>query len=145
MEDFIYYGLFLTKDTRDFLIDYLKNSDYNEFFTNLNTIHLSHCTLLHVSQINQNQANDVKKRLDANIGKFANMKLTSIGISDNAMAFKVATAVVSLNKNPHITIGTFGNGKPVDSNKIETWYSIDPFIISGFVKKVEYNKKKNEI
>lgn len=36
------------------------------------------------------------------------------------------------NKTPHITIATFDSGKPVDSNKIETWVElVNPIEITG--------------
>jgi hypothetical protein len=72
---------------------------------------------------------------------------TAIGISDKAVAVKV-DGFFNLSKNsdvtpeelkvPHITlaINPF-EGKPVDSNYITNWKSIEPVILTGVIKEIE--------
>lgn len=65
------------------------------------------------------------------VGVEHSIKVTGIGISENAMALRVQlpTGVVCTNKVAHITIGA--KTKPVDSNAIEIWHDIDSFTLSG--------------
>lgn len=49
------------------------------------------------------------------------IEIISIGYSDKALAVGVKTVCPSANKIKHITLCTFGNGKPVDSNYITNW------------------------
>lgn len=59
-------------------------------------------------------------------------RIIAVGYNDRAMAFRVEFPGVPMsNKTPHITIATFDGGKPVDSNKIETWIVINPIEIVG--------------
>lgn len=41
------------------------------------------------------------------------------------------------NRIPHITVATSPNSRPKDSNDIENWIKIKPFILNGTVKEVE--------
>lgn len=65
------------------------------------------------------------------VGAERSIKVTGIGISENAMALRVQlpVGVVCTNKVAHITLGT--KTKPVDSNAIEIWHDIDSFTLSG--------------
>ena len=65
------------------------------------------------------------------IGTGRDIKITGIGISENAMALRVQVpvGVVCTNKVAHITIGA--KIKPVDSNAIEIWHDIDSFTLHG--------------
>ena len=65
------------------------------------------------------------------VGTKCSIKVTGIGISENAMALRVQLpiGVVCTNKVAHITIGC--KNKPVDSNAIEIWHDIDSFFVSG--------------
>lgn len=65
------------------------------------------------------------------VGAERSIKVTGIGISENAMALKVQLpkGVVCTNKVAHITIGC--KNRPVDSNAIEIWHDIDAFFVSG--------------
>lgn len=68
------------------------------------------------------------------------MRITAIGKSDKAMAFKVELNGVSCaNANPHITICTFESGKPVDSNKIHDWVEIPGMNVTGILRSVKRN------
>ena len=65
------------------------------------------------------------------IGTERTIKVTGIGISENAMALKVQlpVGVVCINKVAHITIGC--KNKPVDSNAITIWHDINELMLSG--------------
>ena len=65
------------------------------------------------------------------VGAERSIKVTGIGISENAIALKVQLpiGVVCTNKVAHITIGC--KDRPVDSNAIEIWHDIDSFLLSG--------------
>jgi len=65
------------------------------------------------------------------VGIEHSIKVTGIGISENAIALRVQlpVGVVCTNKVAHITLGA--KTKPVDSNAIEIWHDIEGFYISG--------------
>lgn len=146
MKTWNYYGLFLDKESRDRLISFLKNSRWNYLFEELSKVYLDHCTLLHQTQYNEDSfvSKSIKYWLDCLL-KFGytqtNILLSHIGYSDKAMAFrviflptKVYTHEICFNDTPHITIGTYKNGKPVDSNNITEWYDIKPIEIKVKLK-----------
>lgn len=72
--------------------------------------------------------------------------VTSVGISEKAIAFKVIILnnnegiydyEICANEIPHITICTFNGGKPVDSNNIVKWHDLDePIEIETTLKRV---------
>lgn len=66
------------------------------------------------------------------------MIITHIGVSRNAMAFKVkGIENLCANDIPHITIATFDNGKPVDSNNIKSWFPLEkPIEVVGTLKRI---------
>lgn len=130
-----YYGLFLDKDTRNRLLEFVNNDEgTKEAMKIANKVYLDHCTLLHKSQDNKNIETFCECCEDA---EFV-INITEIGISRKAMAFKVEIpAVPCTNKIPHITIATFDNGKPVDSNNIKSWFPLEkPIKIVGTLKRI---------
>lgn len=132
-----YFGLFISKNTRDYLLKFLKNYEGTRSAMQIaNKIYLDHCTLMHVSQLHGNL--DIYEFLKDNLNKKVNLTLTEIGISRNAMAFKVTGKdLICVNNIPHITIATFDNGKPVDSNNIKSWFTLEkPIEIVGTLKQV---------
>lgn len=138
MDNFHYFGLFLDTNTKNKLMNILTdNIDYNIALNVADKIFIDHCTLLHVSQLHGNSEvfNDLNNRLGENI----QIKIEGIGISDKAMAFKVALPrnVYSINKTPHITICTFNGGKPVESNNITKWSLLEePIQVKTTLKKI---------
>ena len=83
----------------------------------------------------------VDKYLDwitENNNKEIKLTATEIGFNDKTCAVKVATDfdVPCDNKIRHITLATniVNNGKPVDSNTITNWESIDKLTLFGNVK-----------
>lgn len=69
-----------------------------------------------------------------NIGERRALTVTHYGETEGRVtAFRVTGADDSANKVPHVTIATFGDAKPKESNQIEKWVSITPFEITGNV------------
>lgn len=128
MENFEYIGLFLDKERRNRLIELLPPIS--------GRLYLDHCTLLHKSQINNVWVNPIIDLYNKYEGDTTHIGLTHIGWNDKAMAFKVRTSWIHCaNETPHITICTFGNGKPVDSNTIEKWIEIKPIMVETTLEK----------
>ena len=73
-------------------------------------------------------------------GKSFELTINGIGVSDDAIAVRVAYNNPIANKIPHITIATPQNGKPVNSNKITKWYDIEPYTITGKFGYISKNK-----
>lgn len=122
MDHFEYIGLFLTKESRNRLLDLLPPLN--------SKVYLDHCTLLHKSQVNKAKADEVKCALEFHRGNKFYVNVTAIGWNDKAMAFKcIPASIPCVNKTPHITICTFDGGTPVDSNTIEKWININPVVI----------------
>ena len=102
-------------------------------------IFIDHCTLIHRSQVDNCPV--IPKYLQSRIGDDVVLKITSVGFSTKAMAFKVdlynsALRTMCANKVPHITIATFNGGKPVDSNKIVEWTKLyEPIYITAKIDK----------
>lgn len=140
MENWQYYGLFIDKDNHDKLIDVLVNSHWIGTFNNSEKKYLDHCTLLHNSQKSLPQASYLIKLLNSKIkDKEIEITIDAVGISNKAMAFRVILPkdVHSINKTPHVTICTFNGGKPVESNNITDWYSLEePVKIKTTLKKI---------
>lgn len=151
-KDYIYVGLFLT-DTHKHraLTEICQIPEYSKYITDvslLSKIHLDHCTLLHRSQekahkeVFERLKNlDLIRPLDGEAT--LSMMATHIGVLENkVMAFKVSLAIkhICANETPHITICTFGDGKPVDSNKITEWTKLDkPIFLQGYLRVIEKN------
>lgn len=135
MNNFHYFGLFLDTDTKNRLMDILTdNIDYNIALNVADRIFIDHCTLLHVSQLHGNS--EIYNYLKGYVGEEFQIVINGVGISSKAMAFRVdKKSVVCVNDIPHITIATFREGKPVDSNEITNWKSIEPIIITVKLEK----------
>lgn len=132
-----YFGIFLSHETKKKLLKFLKTYQGTKSAIEIaNKIYLDHCILLHISQLHGNL--DIYEFLNSNLGKQVNLTLTEIGISRIAMAFKViGKDLICVNDIPHITIATFDNGKPFDSNKIKSWFPLESAIeIVGTLRKV---------
>lgn len=135
MNNFHYFGLFLSTNTKNVLMnDLTDNIDYNIALGVADRIFIDHCTLLHKSQLEGNE--ELQSYLESNLGKSISIKLEAIGISDKAMAFRVGGVDnICANEVPHITIATFRGGNPVDSNKITNWRYIEPIIVNVRLEK----------
>lgn len=138
-EKWEYYGLFIDKEARKKILNEI--SDYGVEL--LDKVYLDHCTLIHRSQYAKNQiiADRLERMIDyGQVGPWK-ITLTHIGKSDKAMALKVrfGNPIPCANTLPHITIGTFQGGKPVDSNGITNWIELEtPIEVYGILKCIEH-------
>lgn len=70
------------------------------------------------------------------LGKEVELTVTEFGVSDMAIAVKVS-GYPSKNSIPHITLAVNPDGgKPVMSNQITDWFSVEPLKIFGVVSEV---------
>ena len=122
--DFLYYGIFIDNNTRLKLNEYLSNIwryDVALSFSEKQYIH--HCTVLHKTA---SYKKDILSFCESHLGEKFSGKITAVGESGEAMAFRVEFPDVPFaGKIPHITIATFAGGKPVDSNYIEMWEDLE--------------------
>lgn len=148
-KDYIYYGLFLSDYTKEQIKKRIRHIDgYNTLFEQCDKVYLDHCTLLHCSQ--EDKFPQVKEEIDELVKRGFErysavlMQVTHIGyLANKAMAVKVNLFdFPCANANPHITVCTFGDGKPVDSNKIVDWDELDEsIVIYGSLGVVKPNKR----
>ena len=137
MKEFEYYGLFITDKCKETLMNWINDNGY---YNPNGKYYLDHCTLLHRSQKNE----DVLSFCEFWEGAKFVMRITAIGKSNKAMAFKVElNEATCANANPHITICTFESGKPVDSNKIYDWVEIPVMNVTGILRSVKHSIKRN--
>lgn len=135
MKEYLYYGLKVTEADRQKLMEWLQNSDYDYLFEECSNVLIDHCTLMHRSQHDDATADFLDWRINA----MQPIYINGIGWNDKAIAFRVVKTNITnlcMNEIPHITIGTYGKGKPVDSNTITNWKSINPIMITTIIEKV---------
>lgn len=151
MTDFNYYGLFLTEESKTILEDHIRSCKYHEIleelYDNADHKYMDHVTLLHHTQEGHEMLKEV---LDNSIGKHCYATIEAVGFNDKALAFRVRVPSIykcvkdhglveigmCANAVPHITIATYDDGKPVDSNTITEWKYIRPFDVGTILKKV---------
>lgn len=142
MKDFQYFGLFLSDETKDYLLKLLlSDNKYRDYLDYSDRIYLDHCTLIHTCHLialNLNENSELFARTNKLIDKDFKLTITGIGWTYEAMAFKVEipAELTCLNATPHITICIFGDGKPIDSNNITAWKDIEPITITTTLKKI---------
>jgi hypothetical protein len=93
-----------------------------------------HSVKCHHVTLNMGAARDVSK-----LGSGRKLTVTHYGqIRGRVCAFRVQGAADSENKVPHVTVATFGNAKPRESNDIPLWVALEkPFEIFGTVCEVK--------
>lgn len=70
------------------------------------------------------------------LGKEVELTVTEFGVSDMAIAVKVI-GYPSKNAIPHVTLAVNPDGgKPVMSNQITDWYTVEPLKIFGVVSEI---------
>lgn len=144
-DDFIYFGLFLTDKSKEELMK-VANEMVPKQMTEVTNIYLEHITLLH-----KNDKHHFKLQIycllnhmfEDFVGQTYEVAITHIGFNQKAMAFKVELPdgfPCFIYKTYHITIGTFNNAKPVESNNITNWHKLyKPIGVTTILKKV-YNE-----
>ena len=80
-------------------------------------VYCHHMTVAYGEQITSELFNYSKEHE----GQIYPIEIVSIGYSDKALAVQVKTECPSANAIKHVTLCTFGVGKPVDSNYIMNW------------------------
>jgi len=89
--------------------------------------------LVHAHHMTIGFGKNIPKEIKDDIGNTVNLRATTIGKSDMAVAVGVE-GYVSGNKIAHITLGVSPDGKPVMSNDITNWKNLDSYInLSGEV------------
>ena len=134
MENWIYYGVFFSQQTRYYLIQKAKELvDIPEDWK----LYGDHMTIIF------NDGNEEKNKhaiaLDDVLGWEQQLMISSIGISDEAIAFGVSNYNTQ-NEHSHITIAVAPGSKPVKSNEIKEWSCILGFYVTGKLGKI--SKKK---
>lgn len=147
-KDFNYYGLFLTEESKTMLMEYICcNSILKELYDSADHKYMDHVTLLYHTHTGHKM---LKEELDKRLCEYFNMTIRAVGFNDKTLAFRVSIPSIyryikdeglieielCANDIPHITIATYGDGKPVDSNTITEWKYIRPFILLSTLKKV---------
>ncbi len=79
------------------------------------------------------------KVLDEVLGTYQQIRITSIGLSEESIAFAVGNYATQ-NKQSHITIAVAPGSKHVKSNEIKNWTPIIRFYVTGKIGKI--SKKK---
>lgn len=126
----LYYGVFFAEPTRKFLIS--KAKEFTEIPETWN-IYADHMTI--VFNDGSERKNEIATALDSVLGMYQQLCVTSIGISDEAIAFEVNNYNTQ-NEHSHITIATAPGSKPVKSNNIIEWFPIDGFYVAGKINKI---------
>lgn len=134
MENWIYYGVFFSQQMKDFLIERAKDIvDIPEDWK----LYGDHMTIIFNDGVEEK--NIQAKALDNVLGWKQQLRITSIGISEEAIAFAVGNYATQ-NKQSHITIAVAPGSKPVKSNEIKNWTPIIGFYVTGKLGKI--SKKK---
>lgn len=134
MENWVYYGVFFSQQMKYFLIERAKDIvDIPEDWK----LYGDHMTII-FNDGNEKKAEHVNA-LDDVLGKFQQLRISSIGISEDAIAFGVSNYKTQ-NEHSHITIAVAPGSKPVKSNEIKNWTPIIGFYVTGKIGKI--SKKK---
>lgn len=138
MKNWIYYGVFFSEKSQEALLNFAKQyvgipDDWKLF--------CHHMTIIFNDKSEEKQK--MAEALDEFLGNSQSLMITSIGVSDRAIALGVEDYVTQ-NKRSHITIATAPGAKPVESNDIVNWYKTDTFYITGkldvFTKNINIKK-----
>lgn len=134
MNDWIYYGVFFSQQTKNYLIQKAKELvDIPEDWK----LYGDHMTIIFNDGIEEK--NIQAKALDNVLGWEQQLMINSIGISENAIAFGVSNYNTQ-NEHSHITIAVAPGSKPVKSNEIKEWSYILGIYVTGKLGKI--SKKK---
>jgi len=93
-----------------------------------------HMTILHMSRPNP----EIEAWAQEHLGDVSSVEAIEVGISDDAIAVKVAGDVPSANSLKHITLAVPPKGKPVNSNYIKDWTPITPITIIGNIEAISH-------
>lgn len=134
MKDWTYYGVFFSQQTKNFLIERAKDIvDIPDDWK----LYGDHMTIVYNDGIEGKE--EKANALDKYLGKYQQLRITSIGISDEAIAFAVGNYATQ-NEHSHITIAVAPDSKPVKSNEIKEWTPILGFYVTGKIGKITKRK-----
>lgn len=138
MEDLLYIGLELDDISRKRLLPLL-DTDGIEDPDNIKIIN-HHMTIAFYTNI----PDDIFNWCVDHRGEMIQMTAVKLGASEKAVAVQVDTDAPSTNTIKHITLAVdlSNGGKPVDSNYIKEWVSIDPIVLFGKVTFYYKNGRK---
>jgi hypothetical protein len=126
--DILYSAVVLDKASKTKLLDMLGDRIPKGW-----VIHAHHMTIT---------LGPLKDKTD--VGKEVTLIVTSIGLSDKAMAVQV-TGYPSKNAIPHITLAVNPDGgTPKMSNEITKWQDVKHFVVKGVVTEISKYKKKDD-
>lgn len=129
-KNWIYYGVFFSNTTRDFLIRKAKELiDIQENWM----LYADHMTIVFNDKSEGKEL--AANGLDILLGEYQQLHVNSIGISEEAIAFRVDNYKTQ-NEHSHITIAVAPGSKPVKSNEITDWFPIDGFYVTGRIDKI---------
>lgn len=135
-EDFIYFSLNLTDSSINKLSDFIsKHYTIQEVIKRKEVTgnFLHHCTLFYKNSCIYNQSvftaeeiyNTIENEFEKDKNKIYNIRIIGWGWNNRALALLVDKRSIKLpkfiNHNYHITICTFNNAKPFESNSISVW------------------------
>lgn len=133
-ENWVYYGVFFSQQMKYFLIERAKDIvDIPEDWK----LYGDHMTIIFNDGIEEKAEH--ANALDDVLGKYQQLRISSIGISEDAIAFGVSNYKTQ-NEHSHITIAVAPGSKPVKSNEIKNWTPIIGFYVTGKLGKI--SKKK---
>ena len=129
-DKWIYYGVFFSDKTKRFLIVKAEQlvdipEDWKLFG--------GHMTIVYNDKSEDKQ--EMADALDNVLGYQQQLYIDSIGISEEAIAFGVKDYATQ-NEHSHITIAVAPGSKPVKSNEITKWVSIEGFYVTGKIDKI---------
>lgn len=145
-ENFIYFSLILNTISETNLRIFLsKNQEIQDIIqrrglSNTNFIHNLHCTLFYRNSCLYNQSvltaeeiyNKIEEEFEKEVDKIYKIKIIGWGWNNRALALLVDEKSINLprliNHKYHITVYTFNNAKPVESNNIKSWNLFEDFI-----------------
>lgn len=134
MKDWAYYGVFFSQQAKNFLIERARDIvDIPEDWK----LYGDHMTIVYNDGIEGKE--EKANALDKYLGKYQQLRITSIGISDEAIAFAVGNYATQ-NEHSHITIAVAPGSKPVKSNEIKEWTPILGFYVTGKIGKISKRK-----
>ena len=124
----IYFGVFLDNTSSDIL-----KKEFEKIIPEDWTFYCHHMTISFNNR--SEEANNCLELYKNRIGENVNLIATHLGMSDDAIAVRIAYQDKTTNKIPHITIATPKGGKPVNSNFIKEWKLLkEPIHLSGKIQ-----------
>lgn len=129
--NWIYYGIFFDSDTK---AELLKTAKKYAGIPEDWKVYCDHMTIVYNDGSEEKQA--ISNGYFEKRGVIYELAISSIGISDEAIALKVSNFITQ-NKVSHITIATAPGVKPVKSNDIVNWYALpEMLVVKGYVNAV---------